>query len=457
MKQDYFRFRNSRLSSSVSHAPSSRKPPRRITFVYKGLGAEQEGNKAIEKWIESQATFLNHHHEANVEQNDVQSERDEDPVSSPGRALSWPLQREQEAMLIRHFTSTVSHFFDFCDPRRHFARVVPQRMRSNPTLANAVFALSARHFSQISTFDAYVADVYYQRCLQQLIPALATKVQDDSLLVAAVLLRLMEEIDVPMTGADHQNHLLGTRAIARAQEQRLYYADNASSLLKAANWAALRQDLYVAFATRRPLLLGSLDFFRSPPKSLRFEGNTALTDEDEEDAQWADLAVLQCCDVANFVFANHDADTREHERLQTVIQHWRRDKPPSFEPFFHKARTPESPIPDIRLLSDWHVMGYMYHWLSQLLLDMNAPSDLPDVDKQRGNIRSAVCEMIGIALHNTHIPSAHLVASMAIALCGPRLAVECEKAELDAMKQTLADTERIHGWPTRAAREALEG
>lgn len=68
----------------------------------------------------------------------------------------WPVGSEQQALLIDHFINVVSHFFDFCDPRRHFGRVVPQKARSNSTLASAVLALSARHLSRTSTFDALV-------------------------------------------------------------------------------------------------------------------------------------------------------------------------------------------------------------------------------------------------------------------------------------------------------------
>lgn len=446
MKQDGLRFRDSQFSSKVLRLRPSGGPSPQITFMNEANGENTSDHELLTQKV--QPSYFPSAHQADVDQMDGQS-------ADPGHDLSWPVEREQEAVLIRHFASTVSQFFDFCDPQRHFARVVPQRMRTNPTLANAVFALSARHFSRVSTFDAHVADLYYQRCLQQLIPALARNVQDESLLVAAVVLRLMEEIDVPVTGADLQNHLVGTQAIARAQEQRLLSADNASGLLRAAHWAALRQDLYMAFASQRPLLLRDLDFFRAASKSSGTAGLTVSTENDDDDACWADLAVLHCCDVAQFVFGPNNGDMQEYQRLRSVSGHWRHEKPSSFEPFFHKGRTPCSPIPDIRLLSSWHVMGYMYHCLSQLLLDMNTPSDFEGEGEINGRVSLAVCEMIGIALHNTHTPSAHLVASMAIALCGHRLAAEAEETELLAMKQVLANTERIHGWPTKAAQGAL--
>lgn len=363
-------------------------------------------------------------------------------------SLSWPVSSEQEAFLIRHFVSTVSHFFDFCDPARHFARVVPQKARSNGTLANAVLALSARHLSRTTTFDAYVADVYYQRCLQQLIPALDNNAQEESLLVAAVILRLMEEIDVPITGADLQNHLIGTQAIAYAQQQQLSNLNSTSGLLQAAYWAALRQDLYIACATQRPLQLSSLEFFRAFHSSEQHRPRKG----DDEDSHWANLAVLQCCDVAQFVFGPQSKDCREHERLISVNIDWRQSRPASFDPFYHRQSTARSPIPDIRLLTDWHAMGYMYNLLAKVLLETNDPASVSSATS--GGLEAIVCQMMGICLHNPDTPSAHLVASMAVAMCGDRLTADEEVA---AMKKILNDTEKIHGWPTGAAQQNAGG
>jgi hypothetical protein len=37
---------------------------------------------------------------------------------------------------------------------------------------NAILALSARQLSRTTDFDPYIADAYYQRCFDTLIPAL---------------------------------------------------------------------------------------------------------------------------------------------------------------------------------------------------------------------------------------------------------------------------------------------
>jgi hypothetical protein len=86
--------------------------------------------------------------------------------------------------------------FDLCDKQRHFARVVPQYACSSVVLRNAIFALSAQHLSQISNYDIGASDNYYCECLKELL-ALTSKqdaIMDEALLVAAVILRLMEEL-----------------------------------------------------------------------------------------------------------------------------------------------------------------------------------------------------------------------------------------------------------------------
>lgn len=447
MRPDRIQFRDSGFSSKSQRASGPPGSPREIVFVSESAQSAERNNRNGPSGKELAQHELQSPFPLSAAgtDNDLPQTRER-----PETNLSWPVKSEQEASLMRHFVSTVSHFFDFSDPRRHFARMVPQKARTNGTLASAVFALSARHLSRTSTFDAYVADMYYQRCLQQLIPALATEIPDESLLVAAVLLRLMEEIDVPITGADLQNHLFGTQAIVRALEQQVSEQSgrSRSGLLHAALWAALRQDLYIAFATRRPMVLSNLALFRTchgdKAQDSRMTGQTS----DEEDARWANMAVVQCCDVAQYIFGESGHHAGEYERLKTVNLSWKCYRPSSFDPFYRKESPAQSSIPNIRLLMDWHVMGHMYNLLALVLLESHKPIDSRHERNHSRALRSATREMLGIAMHNPDTPSAHLVASMAIAMCSRSLTMEDEIA---AMRQILADTERVHGWPTLGA------
>lgn len=87
------------------------------------------------------------------------------------------------------------------DNTRHFGMHVVQRAKTNSTLMNAILALSARQLSRTSDFDPYVADAYYQRCFETLIPALndSIAIRDELLLAATIILRLMEEMNSKST------------------------------------------------------------------------------------------------------------------------------------------------------------------------------------------------------------------------------------------------------------------
>lgn len=125
-----------------------------------------------------------------VDQHAVQLDDDQHQETSP-------LATKEGAELMRYFVERCACFFDFSDINRHFAHEVPQRARRNGMLANAMLALAARHRSRVQDYDAYISDHYYQKCLQALIPRLSSPsaTQNDELLAAVVILRLLEEMD----------------------------------------------------------------------------------------------------------------------------------------------------------------------------------------------------------------------------------------------------------------------
>ncbi|OAQ80707.1 hypothetical protein VFPBJ_06292 [Purpureocillium lilacinum] len=110
---------------------------------------------------------------------------------------SWPFDSPDEARLMRYYITDISRRFDLCDPERHFALVVPWRAACCPPLLNAAFALSARCLSRTTSYDAFIANRYYQRCLSNLIPMLGDQdaLNNQDLFAAIILLRSLEEIE----------------------------------------------------------------------------------------------------------------------------------------------------------------------------------------------------------------------------------------------------------------------
>lgn len=76
---------------------------------------------------------------------------------------------------------------------------MPQRAGNCPILLNAIFALSARHLSNISAviIDPLASNRYHQECLKHLIPMLdhAETVSDENLFAATIILRVLEEME----------------------------------------------------------------------------------------------------------------------------------------------------------------------------------------------------------------------------------------------------------------------
>jgi hypothetical protein len=109
----------------------------------------------------------------------------------------WNLENPQQALLMQHFIQNLASWFDLFDPHVRFALQVPNRASICPTLQKAIFALAARHLSQLTDLDPLLANRYYQQCIEELIPRFEdlNAMLDEDLLCATVILRLLEELD----------------------------------------------------------------------------------------------------------------------------------------------------------------------------------------------------------------------------------------------------------------------
>lgn len=64
-------------------------------------------------------------------------------------------------------------------------------------LFNVVLGFSALQLSRVSSFDAFVAEKYYTRCVELLIPMMSDErvAMDENVLATAVILRKYEEMN----------------------------------------------------------------------------------------------------------------------------------------------------------------------------------------------------------------------------------------------------------------------
>ncbi|KAJ5571478.1 transcriptional regulator family: Fungal Specific TF [Penicillium sp. DV-2018c] len=369
----------------------------------------------------------------------------------------WPLRDPQEAGLLRHFVDEVAPFvsphplframhriliFDCTDSQRHFVIHIPFRARRCETLFNAILAMSARHLNRTRDFDPFVSDHYYQACLEKLIPALNDHgiTMDDDLLAATVILRLLEEFDVPLAGADIRGHSFGTKAFIR--DPTLMTAT--TSLRQAVYWSGLRQEIYNALSLQQ-----APDFDLS---SLNLNVEYNPLGPDAGDCVWANQAIAHCAHVLVFCFG-------EGPRSE-ANQQWRETRPDSFDPYFVGEDVEVgTEFPDIRFGCPWHAIGNQYNHLAHILLLVHDPS-LPTIGPLRrrlvqeadDHIRKGVWTVCGISLSNTSVPPAMVVGCMAIHICGDRFT---DPHQQDRLIHVLTHTDFVHGWPTHALQRQL--
>lgn len=270
------------------------------------------------------------------------------------------------------------------DLKCHFGVHVVHRAKNNSTLMNAILALSARQLSRTRDLDPYVADSYYQRCFDTLIPALNDDVaiRDESLMAATIILRLLEEMNISITGSDPQGHLFGTQAIMRAAEQS-YAATTGPSFRQAIYWAAFRQELWISLSTQRAFQLHIFPADRSTGPA--------------DDSVWATRTIAHLGDVCNFAFGDERHSISRYRQLMNENQAWKEQRPNTFDPFFYHqdGDSGRSNFPDIRFHEKTHVMGFQYNTLAHMLLVVHDPTipQLGPSHKQVGAVVDVCCNV----------------------------------------------------------------
>lgn len=309
----------------------------------------------------------------------------------------WPLSNREEAWLLRYFVEHLSRNFDLTDPYRHFRNVVPQQAATCPTLLNAIYALSARHLSRIGEYDPLVSNRYHQECLKHLIPMLddsAAAVLDENLFASTIILRHLEEIEVPLSGqspADNSFHLLGAHALISAQER----VTMAGGLREAAFWVGLRQEIYVAFVNHRSIM-PSLE-------NCNIDRSFGVA----PDHIWSCRMVVLCSDAIRYCFGDGDPSTATYNWLVESVNHWHNSKPASFTPIYYKPSDHDNVFPDIWFLADEVIIGWQHYHIAQILLSAHNPK-IPRIGPGRAaslkamddEIKDHVRVLCGIAMSN---------------------------------------------------------
>ncbi|KAL0938416.1 arcA-like protein [Colletotrichum truncatum] len=359
----------------------------------------------------------------------------------------FPFTQPHEVRLMKYYLEYMCTWFDLCDARRHFAIVVPQRAITCPTLLNAIFALSSRHLSLNGQYDPYASDRYHQECLKHLttISNDSSALTNDDLLAATILLRTLEELDVPILGTDHEGHLLGIQLFMNNQNTA---STPPSPLRQASFWVGLRQEITMAFATQRPIKV-KLDL-------LFIDRSFSPSDDD----CWANRIVVHCAEVVQFCFGEVENRSREYQRLVEYDRNWLRARPVSWLPIAYSEPDPSANEVFPQILYINHAVGNVHGALARALL-MCHDESIPRIGPARklarqkldNDIRMQIRELCGTALSNRDTIPAMFTASMGVTACGDRFT---DRAEQKALLDILVKTDVEHMWPTGSALSHLK-
>ncbi|KAK7578366.1 hypothetical protein V3481_014215 [Fusarium oxysporum f. sp. vasinfectum] len=363
-------------------------------------------------------------------------------------SVPYPLTDNHEVRLMQYYLTYMCTWFDLCDSSRHFANIVPPRAASCPTLLNAIFALSSRHLSLNAQYDPYASDRYHQACLKHLttISNDSSALNDDNLLAATILLRTLEELDVPLIGTDHEGHLLGIQLFMNTCDS----TTTPSSLRLASFWIGMRQEVTMSFASQRPVKIRLDHGFM----------DRSLSEADDD--TWANRIIVHSADVINYCFGNNGPNRHHYQELVDYDQAWLRARPVSWLPIAYSASDESlgEAFPHIIYLNHAVVIGQVHSIFARILLmchDDRVPRIGPAAQLARkqidDDIRTQVRELCGIALSNPSTRPATFTACMGVTACGDRFTV---RRDQEALLDVLMLTQNTHSWPTASAQDHLK-
>ncbi|KAK9446242.1 ARCA-like protein [Metarhizium brunneum] len=375
----------------------------------------------------------------------------------------FPLEDVQEACLLRYYIEEISHWFDLCDESRHFHLIVPTRARDHPHLLNAIFAVAARHLSRLPQYKTPQGILYHGQLLPNLdehsaveymlhcMPALRQfhDVMDDdyrdSIVATAVILRQLEEIDNEddspspsgqprslLSGSGKQvNFLAIIDAVLRSPPSQSVFGRR--SLMQAAYWMALRQEIYHSFTRlEAPQLILPPEFWHS--------------------ASRANKTVMHLVQVAKWKWG----DGSEHEWARLMDQHEHLEKHILFdiEPIYKKPadKSKGEIFPTVWYRSNIEVTSMQLGLLAKSVLVAENPQLRAQATSRsswrhvENEVRLLLLEQCGIGLCNPASPPALVHATFGIQLYGDFFTDQYERRAIRMVVEKYRDT---HAWPVQ--------
>ncbi|PYI18943.1 Zn(II)2Cys6 transcription factor [Aspergillus violaceofuscus CBS 115571] len=396
------------------------------------------------------------------------STTDEQPVR-PDHPASWstpaPIElTELEHLLFSHFVRKVSRWFDFYDPGRHTAAIVPQLAVRNTGVMKALLALSARHlsiwharkdqgrgagfvipgssksFADFPAVDRHLAVQYYYETLNYLNKAMQypSYASSRELISTALLISTYEMVDG--SNSDWERHLKGVFWIQRFQNNN----GDCGGLRQAIWWIWLRQDAWVAMRQRRRLFS-----FWKPERPI--SSRTA-----PELACFASYLLAQCINYASQEETmSKDIQSRleRGNELLCMLQEWQDHLPAEFNPLPTVQYT--DVFPPIWVHPPPYAAALQIHSLAKILVISHRPptGDFQDYRAAQKILTTAVNTICGIA---RTVAEDELAGGLTALQClfgaGMNVHAPHERATL---LDLIDKFERLVCWPSYSLRETL--
>ncbi|KAM3438838.1 hypothetical protein NHJ13734_004036 [Beauveria thailandica] len=356
------------------------------------------------------------------------------------------------------------YFFDLCDEKRHFQLAVPLKARKHSHLLNAIFAVSARHLSRLPQYKTPQGILYQGQLLTKLgnhdaveymlkcIPAFRQFHQNgdddfrESIIATAVILRQLEEIDeededadddLDMTGDDHVLHekqinfMPIINAVLRDPASQAMFGHR--SLIQAAYWFALRQEIYHSFTRRKP---PQLDL---PPEYWQGASNVNKT-------------VMHTVQVAKWHWGRGTDD--EFLRLMDQQSYLENAVLASTKPLFEKPADKRQGeiFPTIWYTSHIELTSIQQSLMARSVLVSENPylklqsSSRASWRKVENEVRMLMLDLCGIALCHPACAPALVNAAIGIQLYGDYFTDQYERLALRGVVEKYRDA---HAWPVR--------
>ncbi|KAF5012535.1 hypothetical protein FDECE_1402 [Fusarium decemcellulare] len=368
---------------------------------------------------------------------------------------------DDEALLIKHFFDFLLPWFDYCWVRAPFRSFIQSRLFRDVGLLYTILAVAARH--REATQDVYCKSNEYEReCLAILIPTLnnnhETQSEDDGILVSALILRLLDEMTGQLTLAKvhweeclmihHYLDPTGRRPVIRHIVSaplllRIRQHDShPSETSDAAMAIVLRQEIFVANMTKRPVELNGYD--------------CGIDDSFDEasDVTWMLRIMSHAARVTSFAYGIESRTEAIWDQHWAYLEQWEQKKPLSFMSLNGENSPREkssSSFPSLYYYNDCAIAGRQYFEICKIILLANDPR-VPALGigrrkymtLQEEDMRNGTRTICGIWLSNQRYVSARSLAGLAIAMTGELF---MDPPEIKQLLEIIDEAERHVAWP----------